>query len=136
MPRTLLIFFLSFSLTILAQDTHSLLQQLDGTLEQIDSLEEYGPPATLKGLEAYLEVVATYRAKPSLSYEEASLLEGILERLFSRYAYRDGSQRSRIYAEAQRRVITLLDATPLGKELLRQQARQSPLMQAYIEALS
>lgn len=136
MPRILFIMCLSLSLTLHAQEAHSLLQQLDSTLEQIDSLKEYGPPATLNGLEYYLEVIAEYRSKRSLTYEEAFLIEGILERIFSRYAYRDGSQRSRIYAEAHRRVITLLDATDLGKELLQQQARQRPLMQAYIDALT
>ncbi len=136
MPRVLFILFLSISLGISAQDTHFLLQQLDTTLEQIDALEEYGPPSSLKGLECYLRVIDTYRMKTFLSAGESALLEGILERLFSRYAYRDGSQRSRIYAEAHRRVITLLDTTDLGKELLRKYAAQSPLVQAYIERLT
>lgn len=115
MPRVLFVLFLSLSLDIGAQKTHSLLEQLDRTLEQIDALEEYGPLSNLKGLENYLGIVDTYCMKTSLSHEEAALLKAILERLFSRYAYRDGSHRSRIYAEAQRRAITLLNTTGLGK---------------------
>lgn len=112
------------------------LQQLDHTLELIDALEGYGPHESLEGLELYLQVLQDTLSKEGPDDDEKDLLEGILSKLFSRYAYRDGSYRSRIYAEAQKRAITLLCESPLGKELLEKHAEERPFIRPYIEVLS
>ncbi len=106
-----------------------------GTLKKIDALQGYGPSATLLGLEEHLAYVKEALLKESLTSQEYRRVLYITEKLLLRYAYRDGSQRSRIYARAQCELINLLKTTERGL-LIQAELGKSPLIQAYIKALS
>ena len=105
------------------------------TLKKIDTLQGYGPPATLLGLEEHLAYVKEALLRESLTSEEYRRLIYIIEKLLSRYAYRDGSQRSRIYARAQQELIKMLKTTERGL-LIQAELQKSPLIKAYINTLS
>lgn len=108
-------------------------EQLDQVLRSIDSLEGYGPVEEAYGLEPYLSLIHHISGLSEPSIEETKLAEDILSKIFSRYAYRDGSHRSRIYAQVQQKALTSLKATPTGQAIL--DRIDNPLIQAYRQAL-
>lgn len=134
-PLILLPLFLLFCPTI---SSHTLpdefLAQLDVLLEKIDGVEEYGPHTSLLGLEPYLLELESICAQQHQDSYEMHVLEQIITRLFSRYVYRDGSQRSRIYAEAHRRVLNGLARCPYGRELLHRLSETDPLIASLADA--
>jgi hypothetical protein len=108
----------------------NLLTRLESTLKNIDTLKGYGPISNLYGLEGYMQFVEEVMNGKQSSPEALRQAYGIAEKLFSRYAYRDGSYRSRIYAQAQQQLYTILNSSHQGKLLLKELTEQHPLIAA------
>jgi hypothetical protein len=127
--------FLLCYLTIFSQTLpEGFLTQLDAILEKIDDIEGYGPHESLHGLEPYLFEFESICAQQDQDSDDKHALEQISTRLFSRYVYRNGSHRSRIYAEAQRRVLSGLALCTYGKELIQRLSEADPLIASLAHA--
>ena len=117
----------------LAPSSDPMLPNLLITLQRIDTLTGYGPPADMQGLDRYLAYVEKTLQKKELTGEELERVQIIVEHLFARYPYRDGSRRSRIYAAAQQELAALLSATSHGQKILSGLAKCNPLVALYVE---
>lgn len=132
LSRLLLIPLLAISTSISTEiRNEELLQQLEETLKEIDTLEGYGSYRALNGLEYYLDHMQMLCEQNDLSQDEGSLLEALVTKLFSRYAYKDGSYRSRIYGKAQQKAHALLQSSERGKLILTKLSDELPLIEAY-----
>jgi hypothetical protein len=66
-----------------------------------------------------------------LSEDERSLLAALVKKLFSRWAYKDGSYRSRIYGKAQQKALALLQSSEPGTLILAKLSEEFPIIEAY-----
>ena len=115
--------------------THLSIEDLSHTLERIDMLKGYGPV-----VDSRIDILTQYGVEEILSQSQVSTQEcmyvyAFAAQLLSRYAYSDGSYRSRIYAQAQQRLISLLMASDYGKALLEVLAQDFPVIDLYVEVL-
>ena len=114
------------------------LEHLTATLCKIDGLESYGP--VIDGeeqhdLHEYLAYIHTVLCKEQIPGYKLTGVYAIAASIFSRYAYSNGSQRSRVYAQAQQQLITLLSKTHYGQAVLSVLAQEYPVIELYRDAL-
>ena len=123
---------LTFSAHLLATLTYKdqLLRQLETTLTKIDSLEGHGAISHLYGLEKYLNFIEKTLANKNNKPEALSCVYSIAEKICSRYSYRDGSYRSRVYAHAQQSLCKLLNSSGAGTQLLKKLTQKYPVIAA------
>ena len=107
-----------------------LLRQLDSTLTKIDSLDGHGPISHLYGLEKYLNFLEKTLANENIKPNALCNAYSIAEKICSRYSYRDGSYRSRVYAQAQQSLCKLLNSTSEGTHLLKKLTQKYPVIAA------
>ena len=105
-----------------------LLSQLETTLTRIDTLQGHGPISHLYGLEKYLTSLEKILARKNSKPVALNRAYTIAEKICSRYSYRDGSYRSRVYAQAQQSLFKLLNSSSEGTHILKKLTQQYPLI--------
>jgi len=133
-PKAYYPLVLLLSITVLKgnPDTERRLESFHKRLAFVDALQDYGPidesrnpfMDDLNFIDLYSEVE---------HYRENSLVaEEMIEKLFSRYAYRDGSHRSRIYSSTHQKLVTLLKRTSQRQTLLLKYLEKYPYLKLYL----
>lgn len=103
-------------------------KELQVTLKKIDSLHGYGSITHMYGLEFYIAFIESILCNQMSSEKDLQNAYDIAEAICSRYAYRDGSYRSRIYSKAQQAILTSLTQYAKGKIFLTKLVKSCPVI--------